>query len=138
MEWQQRQWDATNVDSTAALCDKWFELYPDAEEHVLLISNISGVAGRADFFERFQHSVTNLMSRLHDRVGTVLWIEPCMGTETKTLLPKVKALLQKHLPRWVPATWAAQAATPCAAYFVRHTADSAFWSNVTVQRIARD
>jgi len=82
IEWVCHEWNVKEEPTTAAIVDSWFLQAPSSEEWVVLICSISGALATGDSREkdfaqnsRFFH---HICSRLHDRVGTAIWIEPGM------------------------------------------------------------
>lgn len=82
-----RVWDASKQFSTSSLCNEFFRNNNDTHEHFVLITDISGVG--SDTFETFSSSISELISRLAQVDGGLLWIEP--------QIKKVKAALNKFV-----------------------------------------
>lgn len=87
-------WDGTKSDDTARLMDKWFQNSAGFDEHLVIVANFSGEAGKR--FASFERSLQHVHERLYDRKCTMVWVEPDM--------PGAKDFfeaIRKRLPSWV-------------------------------------
>lgn len=71
------EWDARRGDSTASLMDRFLdERAQRPDEYVVVISNFSGEASRAAFFDEFSPCLEQILARLSSKRFTLVWIEP--------------------------------------------------------------
>ena len=96
IDFETLDWDASDEPTTARLVDRWFQRSTNIEEYIVLISAFSGDG--ASKFEEFDRSFQHIASRMHDRLGTMLWVEPCMKKSGK-FLNSVSMAFQK-LKSW--------------------------------------
>jgi hypothetical protein len=89
VQWRSQVWDATRTDQTAHLVDNWFGSSPAGAEHIVMVSNFSGALSAEQIFGPVMHSVEHIVARLHDRKGTVVWVEPASSTATRKVLPRI-------------------------------------------------
>ena len=94
IEWRTHRWDASLPHEMSQLCDAWFNQLPEAAEHFVLVSSMSGV-GRTQFGE-FERSFQHLVERLSNRMSTILWIEP-ESQSTRRFLKKVGDFFKKAI-----------------------------------------
>ncbi len=69
-------WDIKAAAQVAGIVDQWFGLQPDAEEHLVLVSAITG-AGK-ELLDASRRTFQHIGERLAQRKSTILWIEPNM------------------------------------------------------------
>jgi|GEM_PF-2403269 len=69
-------WDAEDDEQTARMVDIWFRESVDATEHIVAVLNFSGEMHTKERLDRFQPIMRAILSRLYDRNGAFLWIEP--------------------------------------------------------------
>ncbi len=86
-------WDASQPCETSALVDRWFDLTKDAEEYLLIIANFSGEA--SNNFNKYQRSFQHVFERLHNKVSSILWVEPGMKS-AKPYLNKIHDIVIKY------------------------------------------
>ncbi|QDU09645.1 hypothetical protein V202x_30210 [Gimesia aquarii] len=97
VKWKTYSWDAGDEPSTAELVDNWFSESPNFEEHVVLTAAFSGEA--ANNFETFERSFNHVASRLYNKCGTIIWVEPKMNDANK-LLSKLTNMFKSIFPKW--------------------------------------
>jgi len=88
-------WDALNHQDTAELVDRWFESTVNSTDHLVTILNFSGEMHKDDIFEKFSPSLNQVLARLYNRKGAVVWLEPGTNNAKKNLRGKVIALMEK-------------------------------------------
>lgn len=104
IKWETVLWDATRADSTARLVDQWFAASTGAGEYIVCVANFSGALASADAFEEFSPSLEQILGRLHDKRGALIWVEPS-GTKVKTkILPRILGFLSKRISWFSSAT----------------------------------
>ncbi len=137
--WATADWDATRADSTAELVDTWFRDTAGAVEHVVLITNFSGALHNQGAFEAFTPSFEHILARLHNKKGTLIWIEPATKSAKRGLFARVLGLLTIRVPWFSSGTSAAGAnAVREADYSVEHPVNgSAFRSNIAILKFDR-
>lgn len=98
ISWECQAWDVTDTASTAALVDAWFD-QGESEEWVVIIAAISGFLSKSkkdfDHNKRFFQHITE---RMHDRLGSVTWVEP-QSNDSLWLFNKIVSLSKSG--RWV-------------------------------------
>jgi len=88
-------WDALNHQDTAELVDLWFKSTVNSTDHLVTILNFSGEMHKDDIFEKFSPSLNQILARLYNRTGAVVWLEPGTTNAKKNLTSKVIALMEK-------------------------------------------
>jgi len=136
INWQGLPWDATRADSTARLIDQWFAASAGAVEYIVCIANFSGALTSAGVFDQFSPSLEQILGRLHDKKGALIWVEPTsMKVQTK-FLPKILEFLSKRI------SWFSSGAGSSAFASVKYEMEDpfngkAFETGVEVQRFVR-
>lgn len=97
IRWNTFSWDARQEPSTAALVDNWFHAAPDFDEYLVLTAAFSGEA--ANNFEMYDRSFSHIASRLYNKCGTIIWLEP-KSNKGKTLLAKLFGMFQAAFASW--------------------------------------
>lgn len=96
VDWQCFEWDATQEPMTAALVDKWFAQGANNEEWIVLISAFSGDGKRpAELENGIGRSFDHIAARLHDRLGTLVWVEPVSNASEKWFKRIVRPLVDR-------------------------------------------
>ena len=95
-------WDATRGDHTAALIDAWFELANERAEYVVSVTNFTGALIGAGIFDDFSPCLNQILSRLHNKKSTLLWVEP-NSNATEKLTKKLMNLI-KNTINWFTKT----------------------------------
>ena len=75
VNWTTRRWDAAKIPQTSKLCDDWLTGIVIEAEHVVIISNISGVKEKG-FEKLFEGSIDHIAARISNCTSTLLWVEP--------------------------------------------------------------
>jgi SAM-dependent methyltransferase len=101
--WHTEEWDATRADSTANLIDSWFDVSGGAGDYVVCISNFSGALTQSEAFESFSPSLEQILGRLHDKPGALIWIEPSSSKNTSKLLKKIVHFFSARISWFEPA-----------------------------------
>lgn len=129
-------WDASRGDSTAHLLDHWFQLGADAKEHVVCISNFSGVLTESASFEAFSPNLEQILGRLHDKRSTLLWIEPISRKVRAKFLPRLLSFFTERVPWFI--TEAKESAFISSQYNMQDPiSGQLFSSGVEVQKFVR-
>ena len=97
ISWQGLLWDAARADSTARLIDQWFAVSAGAAEHIVCIANFSGALTSAGVFEQFSPSLEQILGRLHDKKGALIWVEPTSAKVQTKFLPKILEFFSKRI-----------------------------------------
>jgi len=93
-----RRWDATDVQQTNDLIDRYLQGPASHSEYLVLLANFSGPS--KTLFQQFEDSFRQVWIRLSGRAAmstTILWVEP-EAEASKNLFKKLGALLN-------PYTW---------------------------------
>ena len=104
VQWNSQVWDATRTDQTARLVDNWFGSSPAGAEHFVMVSNFSGALSTEKIFGPVMHSVEHIVARLHDRKGTVVWVEPASSTATRKVFPLIAKYFRTSINWFSPET----------------------------------
>jgi len=137
VQWNSQVWDATRTDQTARLVDNWFGRSPAGAEHFVLISNFSGALSTEQIFGPVMHSLEHIVSRLHDRKSTVVWVEPASLTAQRRVLPRILEYFRRWIP-WVSPETSPGSPIPTAEYQVCHPVTQLIHSSsVAVQQFHR-
>ncbi len=138
IKWVTQEWNATRGDQTAALVDRWFDVAKDATEHLVAICNFSGALGNSGQFNAFAPCFEQILARLHDKLATVVWLEPTTNTARKSVFKRVAELVARRISWFSNATNAAPKANSSANYTILNPlTGAAFQSNVLVQGFKR-
>jgi len=97
INWQGLIWDATRADSTASLVDQWFSASAGAVEHIVCVANFSGALTSAGVFEQFSPSLEQILGRLHDKKGALIWVEPTSTKVQTKFLPRILEFFSKRI-----------------------------------------
>lgn len=136
ISWETVLWDATRADSTALLVDRWFALSHGAGEYIVCVANFSGALATAEAFEEFSPSLEQILGRLHDKRGALLWVEPSGRQVQKKIIPRILGLLSKRMPWFSPAS--GSSAFTSAKYQAEDPLNkNIFPSGVEIQRFVR-
>ena len=88
-------WDALNHQDTAELIDRWFEVTQKSTDHLVTILNFSGEMHKDEVFEKFAPSLNQVLARLYNKRGAVVWLEPGTKNARKDLRSKANKLMER-------------------------------------------
>lgn len=98
VEFKSMIWDATRGDHTAKLVDEWFAMSSPSSEYIVCVSNFAGALIDAGLFDDFSPSLHQILSRLHGKKSTLVWVEP-VYSGTKKLAEQLKHYFSSFL-KW--------------------------------------
>lgn len=136
--WETSIWNATRSDHTARLIDRWFTISAQASEFFVVVSNFSGALHNAREFASFTPCFEQVLSRLHDKQCTVVWIEPASNSARTGLFTRLLAFFTSRVG-WF-SNKSANLAQPFveARYCVEHPVNGLrIRTNVAVHRFGR-
>jgi len=126
-------WDAAHPDQTSALCDSWFSDSSDANEHFVLVGNISGVGKGA--FDHLERSFLHIGERIANRASTLLWIEPGISSSL-SFMQKVVNLVRRKLS-WLTRSTGVDETLSCEFAWWHPIEEKELAGTVSVQRFSR-
>lgn len=127
------EWDMMDVASTSDLCDHWLARNLHAEELLIVISGMSGALRSAEQRAAANNALTHILTRVHSRPHTLLWIEPDMKGVANGLFRWLRGLLRPL--RWLRAGDGTVSAS--ATYMLDDGCRPPYRSNIAVERVAR-
>ncbi len=136
INWQGLLWDATRADSTARLIDQWFASGAGAVEYIVCIANFSGALTSAGVFDQFSPSLEQILGRLHDKKGALIWVEPTSTKVQTKFLPRILEFLSKRIS-WFSSGTGGTAFTSVKYEMEDPLNGKAFETGVEVQRFVR-
>jgi hypothetical protein len=137
INWQGLLWDATRADSTARLIDQWFVTGAGAAEYIVCIANFSGALTSAGVFDQFSPSLEQILGRLHDKRGALLWVEPTSPKVQTKFIPRILEFLSKRIA-WFSSGTGGPAFTSVKYEMEDPLNGKTFGTGVEVQRFVRN
>jgi hypothetical protein len=138
LRWETNEWDATRGDQTARLIDRWFTACSPATEFFVVVSNFSGALHNQGAFAAFSPCFEQILSRLHDKQSTVVWIEPATKSAKTGVLAWLSQLITTRINWFVRTNPNATQAIAESEYQIEHPVSlQSFRTNVVVHRFER-